>query len=72
MQATEIVKDRNTKEEAPGLRDAIAELAWKKGLLLLGCGRTTLRYIPPLVVNKDQIDQAMDILDKAIVEAARR
>ncbi len=70
MQATEFVLDRRTKEEAPKLRDAIEERAWRKGLMLLGCGRSTIRYIPPLVVTADQIDQAMEILDMAIHEAA--
>jgi len=71
MQATEFVKDRRTKEEAPKLRDRIEELAWKNGLMLLGCGRSTIRYIPPLVVSVDQIDQAMEILDGCIKEAVK-
>jgi 4-aminobutyrate aminotransferase len=72
MQATEFVKDRRTKEPAPKLRDAIEDLAWKKGLMLLGCGRSTIRYIPPLLVNSAQIDQAMDILDASIREALKQ
>jgi 4-aminobutyrate aminotransferase len=72
MQATEFVKDRRTKEIAPKLRDAIEDLAWKKGLMLLGCGRSTIRYIPPLLVNREQIDQAMDILDASIREALKQ
>ena len=72
MQATEFVKDRRTKEVATELRDSIEELAWKKGLLLLGCGRSTIRYIPPLVVTEDQIDEAAGILETAIKEALRK
>jgi 4-aminobutyrate aminotransferase len=71
MQATEFVKDQRTKEEAPKLRDAIEERAWRNGLMLLGCGRSTIRYIPPLVVTAGQMDQAMEILDKSIKEATR-
>lgn len=72
MQATEFVRDRRTKEPAPKLRDAIEDLAWRKGLLLLGCGRNTIRYIPPLLVTAGQIDQAMEILDGAIREAVKK
>ena len=69
MQATEFVKDRKTREVATELRNNIEEIAWKNGLLLLGCGRTTIRYIPPLLVTRDQIDQAMEILDLSIRKA---
>jgi 4-aminobutyrate aminotransferase len=72
MQATEFVKDRRTKEHAVKLRDAIEDLAWRKGLMLLGCGRSTLRYIPPLIVSQEQIDQAMEILDASIKEAMKK
>jgi 4-aminobutyrate aminotransferase len=71
MQATEFVRDRRTKGFVPKLRDDIEELACKKGLMLLGCGRSSIRYIPPLVVTRDQIDQAVEILDKAIGEAEK-
>ena len=72
MQATEFVKDRRTKEPAVKLRDAIEDLAWKKGLMLLGCGRSTIRYIPPLIVTREQIDQAMEILEASIKDALKQ
>ncbi len=71
MQATEFVKDRRTREEAPGLRDRIERLALRRGLILLGCGRSSIRYIPPLVVTREQVDLAIEILDGAIKEAVR-
>ncbi|MEM2869129.1 MAG: acetyl ornithine aminotransferase family protein [Thermoplasmata archaeon] len=71
MQATEFVKSRKTKEPAPELRDRIELEALKKGLILLGCGRSTIRYIPPLIVTEEQIETAVDILDGAIKRAVR-
>ena len=71
MQATEFVLDRRTKKAAPKLRDDIEDIAFRNGLMLLGCGKSSIRYIPPLVVTRDQIDQAMEILDKAIGEAEK-
>jgi 4-aminobutyrate aminotransferase len=65
MQATELVKDRGTKEHAVVERDKVIEHCFKKGLILLPAGRSVIRYIPPLVVDTGFIDEAMDILDQA-------
>jgi len=70
MVATEFVKDRTTKEPAVALRDRVLTEAYQHGLILLPCGRSSLRYIPPLIVQRDEIDEAVEILDAAI-RAAR-
>lgn len=44
-------------------RDEIVEAAFHQGLLLLGCGEAALRFCPPLCVNAEQIDKALQILD---------
>ena len=69
MQATEFVKDRRTKEPAVELRNRLTEEAYKRGLIILPCGRNTMRYIPPLVIKEHQIDAAVDILDDALKAA---
>jgi len=71
MQATELVRDRRTKEHAVEERDAVVELCYKRGLILLPCGKSGIRYIPPLTVEIDQIDTAVDILDSALRDAMR-
>ena len=70
MVATEFVKDRTTKEPAVKLRDRILEEAYRHGLILLPCGKSSIRYIPPLIVRREQIDEAIEIMDGAI-RAAR-
>ncbi len=72
MTATEFVTDRRTKAPAPQLRDRILEESVRRGLVLLGCGRSSIRYIPPLVVRREEIDEAIDILDAAIGAARAR
>ncbi|MGI0071694.1 MAG: acetyl ornithine aminotransferase family protein [Thermoplasmata archaeon] len=72
MTATEFVRDRRTKEPAVLFRDHVLEEAYRRGLILLPCGRSTLRYIPPLVVRREEIDEAIEILDAAIVAARAR
>ena len=72
MTATEFVRDRRTKEPAVRFRDHVLEEAYRRGLILLPCGRSTLRYIPPLIVRREEIDEAIEILNAAIVAARSR
>ncbi len=51
MIGVEFVKDRETKKPAQNLRDTIELNAFAHGLLLLGCGDSTLRIVPPLVID---------------------
>src|SRR5207253_452340 len=66
MIGVEIVKDKQTKEYAGPERDRIVELAFERGVLFLGCGPSTIRLAPPLVVTKDEADVALDVLDESI------
>jgi 4-aminobutyrate aminotransferase len=50
------------------LRDQAMQRCFEKGLLLLSCGESTLRFCPPLIVNKDEVDTAVDIFDSALAE----
>ncbi len=54
----------------PKLRDAIEQATWKRGLITLGCGKNSLRFIPALNVTAAQIDGAMDVLGAALKSAA--
>ncbi|HEY3988849.1 MAG TPA: acetyl ornithine aminotransferase family protein [Acidobacteriaceae bacterium] len=66
MIGIEIVKDQRTREAAPELRDRIVDLAFERGLLILGCGETAVRLAPPLVVQQGEVDVALDILEECI------
>jgi 4-aminobutyrate aminotransferase len=68
MVGVELVLDRDTKEPAPAIRDAVVQSCFQKGLLLLGCGQNTLRFCPPLVVNREQADRAVAIVEAALAE----
>lgn len=50
----------------PALRNAVEEACWKRGLILLACGKSSLRVIPALNVTAQQIDGAMDVLAEAL------
>ncbi|MEY2412818.1 MAG: 4-aminobutyrate aminotransferase [Acidobacteriaceae bacterium] len=66
MIGVEIVKDQKTQEYGAAERDRIVELAFERGVLLLGCGPSTIRIAPALVVTKDEADVAVDVLDECI------
>jgi 4-aminobutyrate aminotransferase len=66
----ELVHDQHTKDRAPELRDRIQDLAFQRGLLVLGAGRNTIRLCPPLVITRDQADFAMDTLEECLKQVA--
>lgn len=66
MIGVELVRDRATKEPANAERDEIVQSCFRRGLLMLGCGVSTLRFCPPLVVTKEQCDTAIAILDDVL------
>src|SRR5438128_7112506 len=72
MIGVEIVKDQQTKEYAAAQRDRIIELAFERGILFLGCGPSTVRIAPPLVVGKEEADAAIEVLDECISIAEER
>jgi 4-aminobutyrate aminotransferase len=55
----------------PKLRDRVMQDCFEKGLLLLGCGESTLRFCPPLIVDKQQTATAVEIFDTAISQAVK-
>jgi 4-aminobutyrate aminotransferase len=64
MIGIEVVRDRESRERAPELRDRIEDLAFKRGLLVLGAGPNAIRLSPPLIISEAQADVAMDILEE--------
>ncbi len=70
MLGIEIVKDRTTKEKAPELRDAIIYECFRRGLLVLAAGPSTIRLSPPLMVDEEQAQFALDTLSEVIATAS--
>ena len=66
MIGIELVKDKATREPATALRNRVETLAFERGLMVLGCGETTLRLCPPLIVSEQEATVALDILEEAI------
>lgn len=48
-------------------RQNILEKLMNNGLILLACGKSSIRFRPPLNVSKDEIDEALKIIDKVLI-----
>jgi 4-aminobutyrate aminotransferase len=72
MIGIEIVRDQRTKERAADLRNLIVELAFHKGLLVLGAGENTIRLSPPLLIDQEQADFALRTLEDCLREAEKK
>ena len=66
MIGIEFVKDQETKERAPELRDQVVQGAFERGLLILGSGANSIRLCPPLVISRDQADFAVSTLEECL------
>jgi 4-aminobutyrate aminotransferase len=66
MVGVELVRNRQTKERATTERDRVVAEMFKRGVLVLGAGPNALRFSPPLVISKAEIDTAVDVFDQAL------
>jgi 4-aminobutyrate aminotransferase len=69
MIGMELVVDRVSRKPARELADKVLTRAFHNGLLLLSCGVSTVRFIPPLMINRGHVDEAMVLLESALTEA---
>jgi 4-aminobutyrate aminotransferase len=69
MIGMELVTDRSTRAPARTLCEAVLTRAFHNGLLLLSCGASTVRFIPPLMINRGHVDEAMGLIETALTEA---
>ena len=67
--AIELVTSRALKEPAHDFCEAVVRRAFQNGLLLLSCGASTIRFMPPLLVTAAEVDEALAILDASLHEA---
>ena len=54
---------------SPKIRDEMRNMFYKNGLLVVGCGASTVRFRPPLIISEDEIKKAIDIIDKTVKTA---
>jgi 4-aminobutyrate aminotransferase len=70
----ELVEDRKSKTPAARATEHIVDYALKKGVYYASGGRygNVLKISPPLVITKEQIDFALEVLDEALKENEKK
>ena len=71
MIGVEFVENRETKEPAKHLYERVVELAFERGLLLLGCGKSVIRVAPALSITRGEIDEGLQIFEEAVTLAEK-
>jgi 4-aminobutyrate aminotransferase len=71
MIGVDFVKDRETHAPAHDLRDRVVDLAFERGLLTLGCGRSVIRISPPLSISRAEVDEGLEIFEEAVTLAEK-
>ena len=72
MIGVELVKDRKTREPATQETQEVIREAFKRGLLLLPCGESVIRFSPPLIISPEQVDVGVDIFSEVLAKIKRR
>jgi 4-aminobutyrate aminotransferase len=66
MIGIEFVKTIDGLEPVPELRDRIVDECFNRGLILIGCGASAVRFSPPLVIDREDCDIALRIFEEAV------
>jgi 4-aminobutyrate aminotransferase len=69
MLGMELVSDRTSRKPCQASCGVVINRAFYRGLLLLSCGQSTVRFMPPLNVSVAEVDEAIDLLEAALVDA---
>jgi 4-aminobutyrate aminotransferase len=72
MIGVEIVEDKKSKKPAPQKASEIMMDSWKRGVNVITCGASTIRIAPPLVITRELVDSALDILESSIKQVEKQ
>jgi 4-aminobutyrate aminotransferase len=71
MIGMEIVEDKESKKPAPQKVTDIMMRSWKRGINVISCGASTIRVAPPLIITRDLVDSALDIIEDSVREVGK-
>jgi 4-aminobutyrate aminotransferase len=71
MIGVELVEDKETRKPAAKKAFEVMMRSWKRGVAVVTCGVSTLRIAPPLTIQADLLDSALDIIEDTITEVAK-
>jgi 4-aminobutyrate aminotransferase len=70
MVGVEFVKDPETKEPAPQELEEVMNKCFRRGLAIITCGKSSMRFAPPLIITHEIIDEGLEIFEGAVKEVA--
>jgi 4-aminobutyrate aminotransferase/(S)-3-amino-2-methylpropionate transaminase len=72
MVAMELVKDPRTKAPAREAAGRVIEECYRQGVIVLKAGTydNVIRFLPPLTIDEDLLQEAFDVVEKAVATAA--
>lgn len=70
MIGIEIARDREATEPWPELRDKIVVECFNRGLIIQGAGESAIRFSPPLIVEREHVDFAVQTFEAALQASA--
>jgi 4-aminobutyrate aminotransferase len=71
MLGVEFVEDKASMKAAPELRERVERACYERGLIILGAGFNTIRWSPPLILTRENVDVALEIFDEAITASCQ-
>ena len=66
MIGVEMVRDQDNQGARARSARPIVDMAFERGLLMLGAGENAIRLCPPLVITRDQADFAVSTLEECL------
>jgi len=66
MLGVEFIQGDGSKKPDQVLRDKVERNAFEHGLISLGCGKSTIRFAPPLSIDQREIDEGLKIFQHSI------
>jgi 4-aminobutyrate aminotransferase len=66
----EFVVDKKSKRPDPTTRNKVVKTALENGLVLLPCGKSSVRLIPPLIITEEEVKIGLEIFEKSIREVS--
>jgi len=52
--------------QTPQIRDEMKKRLYEKNMIIMGCGASTIRFRPPLIISQQEIDEALGIVDSVV------
>jgi 4-aminobutyrate aminotransferase len=66
MIGVDFIEERISRKPAEELRNRVIDLAFERGLLLLGCGKSVVRISPPLCITEGEMDEGLEIFAETV------